>query len=243
LGRFGRKCSTDLNPKTASTNVNGADEIYRGTGLKCTRLCPKEKGAKYPSKIAKHCATSATKVIQIPLTGIGAGKHQKSKSKKDKMSTTDVTIYDQIILTCLSSVKIQAQQRDDLKQECYVALLQRWEELKDGNFDLAKAICQTTIERSRKSETRLKKNLDSLSVPQVMNKAMKKYIQEEEGITEEQLQEAIRLLPYEEYKIVYSLYVEGKTQAQIGKEYGISQTSVHRKAKRGIIALKKHFEV
>ena len=56
---------------------------------------------------------------------------------------TDVTQYDSIIKATLSKKRVKKDQREDMSQECYVALLEREKEL---NPDLAGKICRTRIE-------------------------------------------------------------------------------------------------
>lgn len=158
---------------------------------------------------------------------------------------TDITRYDTIIKQVLRELKVRGQQKEDYTQDCYLSLFQNQEKLdkiEDADKNkFASTICRSTIiDKYRKEKLEVK--TDSLSLPKINNKASKISIPDS-GITEDQLQEAILLLPYDEYKIVHSLYVEGKTLAETAKDYEITIARVRTKAKRGIIALKNHFEV
>jgi RNA polymerase sigma factor (sigma-70 family) len=157
----------------------------------------------------------------------------------------DITKYEKIIKEVLKELRVRSHQKEDFSQECYVALVENLDKLDsiypDEQIKLAATICRRCIMNKYRKEGK-EVQTDSLSLPRVNNKASKISIPDF-GITEDQLQDAVRLLPYDDYKIVHSLYVEGKTIAETAKDYEITIDAVRYRAKRGIMSLKKFFEV
>lgn len=161
---------------------------------------------------------------------------------------TLVTEYESVILDIIRKLKVKKHQVDDMKQECYMILLEKQEELDNPNVrskpDLAAKICRNRIIDIYRAENTIKNWIptDSLSVPRIHNKASKIAISEV-GITEEQLNDAVRVLPFDEYQVIYNRYIEGRTLDETVLDLGISKKVVRNREKRGIMALKKFFEV
>lgn len=161
---------------------------------------------------------------------------------------TEVTEYEPVILDVIRKLKVKRHQLDDMKQECYMILLEKQEELDSPTVrskpDLAAKICRNRIIDIYRAETADKNRLptDSLSVPRIHNKASKIAISEA-GITEEQLNDAVRVLPFDEYQVIYNRYIEGRTLDETVLDLGISKKVVRNREKRGIMHLQQHFEV
>ena len=163
----------------------------------------------------------------------------------------DVLKYKTVVKNMLINMKVPQRNREDMEQECYIALL---EKMKEGDPDRhAATICRSTIidiwrkenyVNSREAPTeRPNLRFESLSDPGVERKAMKIGFPEGPEVTDEKMDEAIRSLPYQEYQIIYSLFVEGKTQQSTMKELGLSRRQLENRKKQGIEKLKKYFEV
>ena len=118
----------------------------------------------------------------------------------------EILKYEKVIQSVLSKLKVDKSQRQDMTQECYIALLEKQEQLtavNEGEDEAyAQRLCRNKvidIWRRQQREVRT----DSLSNPRTQHKALKVGIPEE-GITEEQLQQAIRTLPWDEYNVIFS---------------------------------------
>jgi RNA polymerase sigma factor (sigma-70 family) len=166
--------------------------------------------------------------------------------------------YKPVIDNVLAKLKVKKSQREDMTQECYVALLEKQHHLEHGILlgrgeAYASSICSSRVrdvwrkENQTRPEHKEKHHLkfDSLSDPRVYRKAIKISIPKEEELelTTAELESGILSLPFDEYRVVYEIYVQGKTQPQVAKDLGISERTVWDRNQRGIKLLKKYFEV
>lgn len=227
------------------------------------KYAPRVPGAERPvekcrSVIARPSATVATKVHQIPLTGIGGGNQQKSRPTKDKMEI-DITKYDPVISGILSKLKVKKQDREDMTQECYVALLEKRKHLERGielgtAASFAASICRSRItdiwrknnQQQPGHKTKPDLRFDSLTDPRVHRKAIK-IIDPNADIgweaTSWELDDALFSLPFDEFRVLYEIFVESKTQDQVAQSLGITPRMVGTRQQKGIEGLKKYFGV
>jgi RNA polymerase sigma factor (sigma-70 family) len=163
----------------------------------------------------------------------------------------DVTVYKPIIKRVLAKQLVPRYQREDMAQECYVALLEKQNYLK-GDYDEAGAtvICQTRIADVRRKDTQqrvgqkspLNVKLFSLSDAKVMHQAMLVASKELEDRAEDQVYKAIATLSGDEKLVAESLYIQGRTREQTATDMGISESAVRRRRDQVIKKLKKYFE-
>lgn len=159
----------------------------------------------------------------------------------------EVLKYEPIIQQTITSMNIKRALREELTQECYVALL----EAVDLDEEKVAAVCKSTTYRFLRDEDdnkflgkwKTRKRLVSLTDPQIWNQAIKIALDQKDGITESELQEAILKLDWEDYRVIYSLYVDGRTLEQTMADLGLTKKAVRVRQARGIRSLKKHFEV
>ena len=159
----------------------------------------------------------------------------------------DVTKYEPVITATLANMKIPKSQRDDMAQECYVALLEKQKHL-GGEDDLA---CAATICRSRirnvweKAKNQVK--TDSMSLPRVYHKAEKVAAVEpnldELDVTTAELNDAVKTLDPEEAEVIKKLFVEGKTLKQAREELGVRKSTMLERRSRALAKLRTYFEV
>ena len=163
----------------------------------------------------------------------------------------DVTVYKPIIKQVLSQLKVPRNQREDMEQECYVALLSRQKDLNHPDHEArASVICRSRITDVRRKEgqfqTRYKSNpnikFESLSDPRIMRLALEVEQTENTEIQDDKVWEAIDTLPEEYRETIHDVYVDGKTMKQVSKKLGISVEAVRWKRGRGVLLLKKYFE-
>lgn len=159
---------------------------------------------------------------------------------------TDVTQYDSIIKTAIRKKRVRKDQREDMSQECYVALLEREREL---DPELAGKICRSRIEtvlreqdqRQKKKENRIR--FVSADLPSV-SRLLSKIAEEQEGpVSESELQEAIESLEGLTRLIIKAVYISGLTQPVAAEKLGIPLRTLQRRINRGIIELRRKFEV
>lgn len=159
------------------------------------------------------------------------------------MTKPDVTQYDSIIKTALRKKRVRRDQREDMSQECYVALLERETELDD---DLAGKICRTRIEtilREQEQKRTKKENkirFVSADLPSV-SRLLSKIASEQESETE--LYEAIDSLDESTRAVIRAVYVEGLTQPVAAEKLGIPLRTLQRRISRGIMDLRLKLEV
>ena len=159
---------------------------------------------------------------------------------------TDVTQYESIIKTALSKKRVRRDQREDMSQECYVALLEREDELYP---ELAGKICRTRIEtilREQEQKRTKKENkirFVSADLPSV-SRLLSKIAAEQEGpVSETELYKAVDSLEESLRKVIQTVYVDGLTQPAAAEKLGIPLRTLQRRISRGIIELKLKFEV
>jgi RNA polymerase sigma factor (sigma-70 family) len=159
---------------------------------------------------------------------------------------TDVTQYDSIIKTALSRKRVRKDQREDMSQECYVALLEREAEL---DPELAGKICRTRIEtilREQEQKRTKKENkirFVSADLPSV-SRLLSKIATEQEGpISETELYQAVDSLDENYRAAVREVYVNGLTQKDAAEKLGITIWSLRWKLSCGIMDLKLKLEV
>jgi RNA polymerase sigma factor (sigma-70 family) len=166
----------------------------------------------------------------------------------------DVLEYKSVIERVLSRLKIPADQREDLSQECYVALLEKKHHVQKG-IDKGKGeayaarICRSRItdlwrtgQRPQRTKEDPGPRLVSLSLPKIMHQA-EKIPQPVPEVSDEELYGAIYSLPLDEYRVIYNVFVDGKSQRETAGDFGISRRQVANLVDRGIKNLKKYFEV
>ena len=156
----------------------------------------------------------------------------------------DVIKYKQTIDRLLSRLKVPRQDWDDVRQECYIYLFERAESLEkaENGFGYAEVLCRNRIfdiMRENKKEV----ITDSLDDPRYKQKSFRTDGLLGLGISEEQLQEAVREIPiYDQYQVIHSIFIEGKTEEQSAKDLGLSRRQVQGRKEKGILAVKKYFE-
>ncbi len=159
---------------------------------------------------------------------------------------TDITQYDSIIKTALSKKRVKKDQREDMSQECYVALLERENEL---NPDIAGKICRARIEsvlreqeqRDTKKEKRIR--FVSADLPS-FSRILSKITQDQDGqISESELYRAVDGLDPKYRESILAVYVDGLTQKAAAEKLGITLWTLRWRINRGIIDLKSKFEV
>lgn len=157
----------------------------------------------------------------------------------------DVLKFNSVINKVVSDFRQIKGPREDLVQECYLALLESdWPENIKDEDKLAESICRTKLNLLQRRDNLNSKGslVDSLDDPRVFNKAIR--IPENQGLTtERQLNDAVCDLPYNEYQVVHGIFYEGQTEEKTASDLSISRTTVQRRKQRGIDKLKQHFEV
>ena len=165
----------------------------------------------------------------------------------------DITKYQPVITETLKKLGVPKSQREDLTQECYVALLKKQEQLEFGekngeDLTQASVICWGAIQDTRKVNShdtvRKKSQTDSLSDPRTKHKA--------ETITDLfsvgdldrslMLEEALLSLPPDEYKVVYGVFFQGWTLDKAAEITGLTRDQVWRRKQQGIQKLREYFK-
>ena len=160
----------------------------------------------------------------------------------------DVLKYQPVIEKVLAKRKIGRNQREDVVQECYLALLENPDRL-SGPDDEAQAalICRSRIEEIFKTRLRLSKEdrpkFVSADVPIIAKQLDKIAIQNDGEISESELYAAIESLPEEDRQVIKERFIEGLTQTQTCDKLNLTVEAVKWRQKRGVAALKKFFEV
>lgn len=161
---------------------------------------------------------------------------------------TDVTQYESIIKAAIRKKRVKKDQREDMSQECYVALLEREDEL-ENNPDLVGKICRTRIEtllRAQKQGQTKKENkikFVSADLPS-MSRILSKISLEQSGpISELELYRAVGSLNPKYREAIETVFVGGYARKAAAEKLGISVRSLRWKLFRGIMELKSKFEV
>jgi RNA polymerase sigma factor (sigma-70 family) len=171
----------------------------------------------------------------------------------------DITKYAPVISKILTKLKVKKQDREDLTQECYLALLEKHKHLVRGielgtENSFATSICRSRVtdiwrrdhQDRGQYKTKAGVRFDSLSDPRVYRKAAKviePIAELDSEIDSGELEAAILSLPFDEFRVIYEVFVEGKTQASVAQELGISIRTVGTRQQKGISGLKKYFKV
>jgi RNA polymerase sigma factor (sigma-70 family) len=158
--------------------------------------------------------------------------------------TIDVTKYEKTINELLSKFKIPRQDRDDAKQECFLHLMLNTDALSSAqnDRDFAEVLCKNRILDIMRGNKRGIKT-ESLDDPRSRQHAEKISGLLDLGITDEQLQEAVIKIPkYDQYQVIHSVYIEGKTEEQTAKDLKMTRRQVSFRKEKGIAAVKKYFQ-
>lgn len=156
----------------------------------------------------------------------------------------DVTKYEKTINELLSKFKIPRQDRDDAKQECFLHLMLNTDALLSAQNDraFAEVLCKNRILDIMRGNKRGIKT-ESLDDPRSRQHAEKISGLLGLGITDEQLQEAVVKIPeYDQYQVIHSVYIEGKTEEQTAKDLKMTRRQVQHRKEKGIAAVKKYFQ-
>jgi len=162
----------------------------------------------------------------------------------------DVTKYEPVIDKVLARSKGGPDQKNDLKQDCYVALLERLDEL-GGEDDLARAeaICKKVRHDERRARTQkdVKKEnrikFVSADNPNIARQLAKIAIPDHGEISELELHEAIATLEPPIQAVIRAYFVEGLSVPKAAGKLGVTEEAIRWRKKKGIEALKKYFEV
>ena len=170
----------------------------------------------------------------------------------------DIFKYTPVIHDILVRMKTNKSQREDLTQECYLALLEHTKDLEkggDNDRNFAATICRSRVRQLLSKEKVGVKNyariqddpprirFDSLSDPKTYRKSAKVPSLGElpdAGLLSMDLQAGISKLSGEEFSVI-SLLLEGKTQEQIAEELGMTRVTVSRRIAAGVKNLRKYF--
>ena len=164
------------------------------------------------------------------------------------MSNFDVLTFKPVIKKVVDSLGVKSQQKEDTTQECYLVLLEKQSvlEKEQDPTGLAFRICQNRIidlwDREKTPPVwatevpeEKKVKVESLSNPVIAGRAAKIPALESDGLAD------IRLtLPPDEYKVIHSLYVEGKSQERTAADLGVCRTRIRTLARRGIKKLREY---
>lgn len=155
----------------------------------------------------------------------------------------DVTKYQPIIEKSLVKNKIKRNQREDLTQECYVALLENPYRLSGPDHEeQAALICRSRIEGVMKLRVD-RPQFVSADIPGI-GKQLDKIVSREGGeISESELYAAIDSLQEDDRQVIQLRFIDGLTQQQTCGKLNLTVETVKWRQKRGVAALKKYFEV
>lgn len=159
---------------------------------------------------------------------------------------TDITQYESTIKMALSKKRVKKDQREDMSQECYVALLEREDELTP---EIAGKICRARIEavlreqeqRDTKKEKRIR--FVSADLPS-FSRILSKISTDQDGqISESELYQAVDDLDPGYRESILAVYVDGLTQKAAAERLGITLWTLRWRINRGIMNLRLKFEV
>lgn len=162
----------------------------------------------------------------------------------------DVLKFKAVIKDVLCKTKTPPSKAEDLTQECYVALIEQQDLIEKARNPegYAASVCRHRIYEVWRRETDSRggdpTNLwfSSLSDPKVYQRVAKIACPKKD-VADEELYEAISNLPLDESRVVYGIFVEGKTRQALAEELGYGVVKLGNQLNRGIDKLKKHFEV
>jgi RNA polymerase sigma factor (sigma-70 family) len=167
----------------------------------------------------------------------------------------DITKYQPAITETLKKLRVPKGQRDDLTQECWLALLKRQPDLEASDDpNLASVICWRAVQDVRKAarmETKTgedtKAGLLSLSDPRTKYKA--ESVRDSFSVDDldrfvdaGKLDAALATLPPEERRVLHDIFFEGWTLDKVAEENGLTKPQVRWRKQQGIKKLKKYFK-
>jgi RNA polymerase sigma factor (sigma-70 family) len=157
----------------------------------------------------------------------------------------DVLKYESVIRDTMAKFKINRGQREDTRQECYLALLESTDKLdslpEGADVTYAMTICRNRIIDLWNLDKK-KIQAESLDDPRNLDRASRIFSVPGMVVSDEQLEDAVHTLDFPDYQVIYSVYFEGKTEAFTAKELGLTKGTVNHRKERGVQALKKYFE-
>ena len=169
----------------------------------------------------------------------------------------DVTKYKPVIDRVLAKLRVKPGQKEDMVQECYVALLEKIKHIEHGletsrDEELATTICWSRVVDVWRKENQSHPNhkekievrISSLSDPRIYQKAIKVIspeVGENREVTTWELEDALLKLPFEDYRVLHELYAEDKTLEATSTTLGLTVDQVRVRKDRGVKALRKYF--
>lgn len=161
----------------------------------------------------------------------------------------DVLKFQPVIEKVLASMRIKRGQKEDMTQECYVALLENQANISgDDDTESATRICRTRVMEILRTETQLGTPKEtqirfvSADVPSVANRLAKIEISTEGKISESELYAAVDSLNDEDREVIQARFIEGLTQQQSCGKLNLTLKALKWRQARGVAALKKYFE-
>jgi RNA polymerase sigma factor (sigma-70 family) len=164
----------------------------------------------------------------------------------------DITKYDSLIKRTLGSkigpvkLKLTRDQKKDLTQDCYLALLENQDRLEGPDHEeQAEKICRSRIVEIIQPRAREGKGIRLVSADDpAVAKQVRDLVAPDDGqISESELHAAIETLDPEDREVIQQRFVWGLTQKQTCGKLNLTVEAVKWRQKRGIEMLKKYFEV
>jgi RNA polymerase sigma factor (sigma-70 family) len=164
----------------------------------------------------------------------------------------DLTKYEPVIKRVLAEMKVKRDQKEDLAQECRLALLTQAKPLSEAHNSeaFAATICRHRLidiwrhENQAGNEGQIPDvKFLSLSDPKVSSKVSKISALVLPTITDTQLYLAIAELPDQMRDVIGSLFVSGNTEEKTAENLGLTRQRVRTLKSKGIQSLKERFEV
>jgi RNA polymerase sigma factor (sigma-70 family) len=165
---------------------------------------------------------------------------------------TDITKYESVIKLVLKSkigpvkIKLNRSQKEDLVQDCYVALLENQDKLMGpDDEEQAEEICRSKVRSvlGALGGDGVLIKLVSADDPVVARHLEKVEKETGESTSESELYAAIESLNEEERTVIRVIFIDGLTQKKAAEKLGITLEAVRWRKKCGIMSLKKYFEV
>ena len=155
----------------------------------------------------------------------------------------NVLKYQPVIVDVLRRFKIPQSQREDLSQECYLALLEKQAEfgshLRD-EYSFAAVLCRNHIINHLKATKREADKTEPLDLPKIKRKAEK--VRDPSAVEPNfELLDAIDALPEAERRALRGYYVDGKTRKKVAEDAGVNKSTITRRIRSGVDKLKKFY--
>jgi len=149
--------------------------------------------------------------------------------------------YQPMIDGILRKLRVPAEQKEDMQQECYVEILTNQEKIEASEFPLsyAETACRNRILDMWRKEGRTVQT-DSLDEPKIQGRA-EKVPAPVTGITRDMLAEALGGLNNREHQAVLLVHVEEYTYAEAAEEMEISVDAIRQLVRSGIGKLREYF--